>query len=310
MTSPLRTFIETIYQWDGEEANSYKVFTTVYKPADGAQRFVPHGYQNIDAFERSLRYWIGRGETVYTANASFRDAQGVRSGGSTNVRRAVDNVSRVKVLFLDIDVGPNKPYPDVAAARASLDHMCKESGLWPPTFVVESGGGIHAYWAMAEAIDYLRWHTLAERLKTCCKIYKLQADEVVTADGARILRPPESFNYKYDSPVQVMLHTTGSFYTVEQMEACARALRHQGGRRQAVAPEVGGYSSTSRRTSEAGQRRQLRRWSRRRSAPGAGRRGRSRRSGLRGGGGRAGERRHGSLRTALVTATSAGDLLH
>jgi hypothetical protein len=65
--------------------------------------------------------------------------------------------------------------------------------------VIDSGGGIHAYWIMDTDIHKDEWKPAAEVFKALC-LQHIAIDPVVTADAARIMRCPETFNYKTGTP--------------------------------------------------------------------------------------------------------------
>ena len=72
--------------------------------------------------------------------------------------------------------------------------------------MVNSGRGVHVYWPLTEAVSAEQWLDAAERLKQACADNGLLADPAVTADVARILRVPNTNNYKDDNPLPVMLY--------------------------------------------------------------------------------------------------------
>jgi len=121
-------------------------------------------------------------------------------------------VHQVKSLWVDIDCGAQKAetgkgYATQDEGNAALQAFCTAAALPAPT-VVNSGRGLHAYWMFTEAVSYADWLPMATKLKAACKVYKLLADPVVTADGARILRVPDTLNFKnpeFPLPV-VVLH--------------------------------------------------------------------------------------------------------
>jgi len=55
---------------------------------------------------------------------------------------------------------------------------------------------VHVYWLLSESVVVDDWLPVATRLKKLCADHKLLADPVVTADVARILRVPNTHNYK------------------------------------------------------------------------------------------------------------------
>jgi hypothetical protein len=154
---------------------------------------------------------------AYFALASFADP---KEG------RTAKNAQSLKCFFIDIDCGMGKPYADQAEGMTALKAFIKSTKLPRPT-VVNSGRGIHAYWILKAALSSEEWKPLAEKLKALCAQHKLEADPSVTADSARILRIPNTFNFKdVENPAKVEMLLTGSqvdisilqdvFNTVEQ----------------------------------------------------------------------------------------------
>jgi hypothetical protein len=80
----------------------------------------------------------------------------------------------------------------------------------PKPYLVNSGGGVHAYWPLETPVSRDEWLPLAEQLKSICDDYNLYADPVVTADSARILRVPGTKNYKEEDPRLVKIFYTGA----------------------------------------------------------------------------------------------------
>ena len=122
--------------------------------------------------------------------------------------RVADNVMQMKSFFLDLDCGPTKEFTDQETAIAELRNFCVQHSLPTPT-LINSGRGIHVYWILSEAVGREAWWPVAERLKNLCVASGFKADPAVTADAARILRVPATYNYKYDTPLPV------TFYGVE-----------------------------------------------------------------------------------------------
>jgi hypothetical protein len=133
---------------------------------------------------------------IYFACATFKE-----SGKRTQV-----NAAWFKSFFLDIDCGDGKPYTNQAEALVALKAFCNTNKFPTPTLIT-SGSGVHVYWILSEAIEKTEWLPVAEKLKALCKDCNMEADAAITADTARILRIPETYNYKTDPPVYVcVLH--------------------------------------------------------------------------------------------------------
>jgi hypothetical protein len=161
------------------------------------QKFV----ESIEKVEELAKELVAVQYDAYFALASFTD---VAEG------RTSKNAAQFKSYFLDLDCGLGKPYADQAEGLSALKQFLKTTGLPKPT-IVNSGRGVHAYWVLDTAVERDVWKPLAERLKALCEKHKLHADPAVTADSARILRVPGTFNYKNpESPLKVQVLVVGT----------------------------------------------------------------------------------------------------
>lgn len=121
--------------------------------------------------------------------------------------RTAKNAKWFKSFWLDLDCGEGKPYESQAAAVESLRLFVQTSGLPKPT-IINSGRGLHVYWPLQETITYNDWKPTAETFKKFCASYNLNADPAVTADAARILRVPDTLNFKDHPPKAVSVIIT------------------------------------------------------------------------------------------------------
>lgn len=141
-------------------------------------------------------------------NAYFACAKYSKKGTRTK-----DNAGFFKAFWLDIDCGEGKPYETREEGIAALGAFCQKLDLPKPT-VVNSGRGIHVYWILTSDIERKDWKPIAETLKAVCNAHDLYADPAVTADEARILRVPGTFNYKSDPPTPVEVIQQGDVVSV------------------------------------------------------------------------------------------------
>lgn len=147
-----------------------------------------------------------KGQEVYIAQATYSEAaraavennRGLR-GGSKNPdwkkERVAVNAVALRSFFIDIDCGPDKPYPTQREGALALKELLATAEL-PTPAVVSSGGGLYAYWPMDEDIPVPVWRTVATLLKNVLLAYDFEFDPVRTADVAGVLRPPGSHNKK------------------------------------------------------------------------------------------------------------------
>tara|TARA_R110000824_G_scaffold63208_10_gene166527 strand:+ start:3828 stop:6647 length:2820 start_codon:yes stop_codon:yes gene_type:complete len=170
------------------EGGFYCVFASRSADDRRTQKF----YDSIDAVIENAHKFDEQGFDTYFALATFHDA------GS----RKVDNVKQLRAFFLDLDCGPSKDFKTQHEAIGALKDFCGKVSL-PRPLMINSGRGVHVYWMLKEAVDLETWLPVAEKLKRLCVKHNFLADPAVTADAARVLRVPETHNYKSDPPYDV-----------------------------------------------------------------------------------------------------------
>jgi len=115
--------------------------------------------------------------------------------------RTKANAKEERILWLDIDCGYDekkgkwKDYESKDDALVALRKFTDTTQL-PEPMIVDSGRGIHCYWPFIEPVDKAIWTPVAEGLKFLCAKHGLKADAACTADAARILRVPNTKNFK------------------------------------------------------------------------------------------------------------------
>ena len=119
-------------------------------------------------------------------------------GSFDGFSRKAEDCLYLRSFFIDIDVGESKDYLTKEEAHAALHELIDATGL-PDPMVVDSGGGVHAYWIMDEDIPKDEWKVFAEKFKSLC-LEHIKIDPKVSADAARVLRCIDTLNYKFDPP--------------------------------------------------------------------------------------------------------------
>lgn len=170
-------------------------------------RKVQKFYTDLHALYDDALNYDDRGYDAYFALATFEVDEG----------RTQENAKQLRSFFLDLDCGEGKEFPTKQAAIEALQNFCMRLGL-PKPLLVDSGRGIHVYWALAAPVAHDRWLPVAERLKELCAEHNFGADPAVTADTARILRVPNTHNYKEDPglPVTVLVEAANNTLTFEE----------------------------------------------------------------------------------------------
>lgn len=171
----------------------------------------------VSSFEGDVQRFCERhdepGMGVYFGVATrggLKKANGDLSG-------AKDNVAECPALWVDIDcVKAGIPGAAALQALAFLP--------FPPSIVVNSGGGLHAYWVLEEALDVSRGH-YTDVETALRQLALVLAGDMACAEIARIMRLPGSHNSKDATralndgePVQVqILENTGRVYDFDAL---------------------------------------------------------------------------------------------
>ena len=126
---------------------------------------------------------------VYVAMSSFQGQS-----------RLAKHATYRKSLFVDLDVGEDKAelgkgYATKEEAEKALDEFVEKT-LLPPVIKVDSGNGIHGYWPLDKDLTIKEWEPYADKFYDLCLKHKLLVDSSVMCDAARIMRSPDSINYK------------------------------------------------------------------------------------------------------------------
>jgi len=187
-------------------------FLAVVLPSAGSGRYCAveltskkeHFYgDTTDEIAAKLEEWGRKQYNCYFAVATF------------GTKRDADDAQFMRSFFVDLD-----GYESKKAAATALSDFINATGLAElgiPT-IVDSGGGLHAYWPLQQDIPVNIWKPLAEDLKRLCKQFDFRIDNSVTSDAARILRMPGTFNSKpkYGSPRPVRIRQVGDIFELDK----------------------------------------------------------------------------------------------
>jgi hypothetical protein len=150
--------------------------------------------------------YFGLGLAPYHKNGNKR---------SVNKRAEIDEIVTIPGVWADIDVvagahDSKKRYPET---MEQVYNLLKLLPLYP-TMVVETGGGVHAYWLFDKMFKceeenmhfeaqnmVFRWQSLIRKIFHEYGGYTIDS----TADLARILRVPGTLNHKYQPAREVSI---------------------------------------------------------------------------------------------------------
>jgi hypothetical protein len=160
-------------------------------------------------------------------------------------RRTKDNAQYVRCAWLDVDCGPNKPYTSKKDGAAALVAFVKSAELPKPTFVVDSGNGLHVYWVFDRDVPKLIWERAAGRLHALCRAELFHTDSHLTANVAAVLRPIGTVNRKDpENPKPVHLRRHGDVVGFATwLRAVNEALKSRGISPKASSRAKGGSGS-------------------------------------------------------------------
>ena len=151
----------------------------------------------------------------------FSTCPGGRADMSDINRLRGQDITDIPAFFMDVDTKQDatkkdKYVPDTqAAAAAAL------KAAFPPSYMVNSGNGVHAYWRFdkpipANAATKKLLSTFAARIADAIKFKDI---DVKASEPARILRLPGTHNHK-SIPLQVsVIDDTGITYSLDSITA-------------------------------------------------------------------------------------------
>jgi len=148
--------------------------------------------ENLDDLIKQIELIKKKGWNAYVALGTFE-----------GYSRKKDDCIYYRSFFIDLDVGEDKAkdgkgYISKEAALEALDKFLVDSEM-PPPIRIDSGTGIHAYWLLEEQVAIAEYLPYAVKFKEYV-LERLLADPAVMAEPARVMRCPESLNYKTDPP--------------------------------------------------------------------------------------------------------------
>lgn len=174
-----------------------------------AKRWDGRACSTVDEAVKTVAWVNGQGgKDIYVCMSLQAKYEPKRSKKGHDYRKAMrlaDDAVLLKSLFIDMDVKEGA-YPSTTAALAALKGFLNAASMPNPTAVVLSGtGGLHAHWVSDTPMARTKWQGLANSLAAAVKQHGVICDTQCTVDAARILRVPDTKNYKHEEPKEVTL---------------------------------------------------------------------------------------------------------
>lgn len=170
----------------------------------GDQQRVKHvnGIQSLEALDRIVQRLSMEPLDIYYAVGSYAG------------RNRADPLLK-RCLFLDLDA---KDFGSKQNAIKELQRFVRATGIVPPSILVDSGRGVHVYWALSSDVPLDIWKRAAVLLKNGAATCGFAADPAPTSDAMRVLRVPGTLNHKGEVSVPcTLLKDWGTTYDISQI---------------------------------------------------------------------------------------------
>ena len=205
-TKNVSEFLKRLLPWPAEGEPGYVNLHYKNPSKDTGLPGRPH--RDLVSFMNGLEWALSHpkwASDLYFCLSRQRDVGKVINNRAYALRR-VENTICLKAIWLDVDVKtPPKGYANVVEALTAVKALCAAEGLPFPTGLVGSGGGLHVYWISNKTLSIKEWAGYAAGLKAAATRFGLRFDASVTIDAVRVLRIPNTFNYKTEPPKPVKL---------------------------------------------------------------------------------------------------------
>ena len=224
----VRRFLAKVSPWPKSENDGYiNIHWTVRGRDGGKPIWTGRAVRCHDDEAVSTLDWVKTlpdARDVYLCLSRQRTAQEkISKKGNKFLQpvRAQTNAMELKSLYLDIDFkGPPNGYSTKDEALRALAKFLRETRLPKPSVIVLSGGGMHVYFTMERPLTVPEWQPFAHALAAAGRQHGLRFDSACTVDAARVLRIPNTKNFKTDPPRPVVLayHPLGFDYPNDRLE--------------------------------------------------------------------------------------------
>lgn len=157
-----------------------------------------------------------------TQNKSAGSFFGLATYQTASSRKAA-NAGFLRCIYIDLDCGGgDKCYDSKKEAFAALLQFCAATGLdkLGRPWLNDSGGGIHGFFCFDVNLPVPQWLKIAQAFKATANRLGFRIDATVTDDCARVLRIPDTHNYKLDDPRKVTMRQKGTGYDLAAFTAC------------------------------------------------------------------------------------------
>lgn len=216
-----KEFLARVVPWPAQ-TDPPEFFVNIHSPTtlpNGRKAFGGRACRTLNEAIRFVEYVANKSD-VYVCMSAQRIGRAKtdkRGRAYWNAARSIQNAVWHRSFYIDVDVKPGG-FESTQDALDAFGQFCDAADLPMPTFIVLSGsGGFHAHWVIDDPIPTSVWLPVAQGLVGAMRHHGFVVDYGCTIDAARILRVPDTFNYKHDPPAPVTLAHSGDIYTLDRI---------------------------------------------------------------------------------------------
>jgi hypothetical protein len=198
MSISIREFLLRCLPWPSDDTQGFINMHAMLTMPGGKKPWTGTPTRDVDQFLAAVHTALGwrTPPDIYFCLSRQAETKTI-ADGKVRAAKSQVNALAVKSVWLDIDIkDPPKGYRTLGEVIAALNAFCAHYKLPHPTALVMSGGGVHAYWFSNRPLTPAEWLPYADGLKHAALLFGLRCDAGVTADAARVLRVPGTFNMK------------------------------------------------------------------------------------------------------------------
>lgn len=191
------------------------------QPGEYGKMWTGRAHETVEQALKTIA-WINKQPNcdIYVCMSTQRTFEQKTSAKGKPYQKAVrlyENVASLHGFFCDIDVKEGA-YASREEALAAVLQFILDTGLPNPTATVGSGsGGFHMHWVVERPLQISEWMPQAMALSAALQQHKIHCDTQCTVDAVRLLRVPQTMNWKTGEPRPTELLSLGAPVTMDQM---------------------------------------------------------------------------------------------
>ena len=207
-----KEFFSRVVPWPVEDQGRYTGFINLHWTFKVDGKKVPlwtgKAFQTKEKFFNFIDWLSSQKEPhdIYFCTSLQRYNYTDPKTGKVKAARHAKDALALKAIWLDLDVktpGKHKDkleYDDLQSATRALSGFLDRYTLPAPSTIISSGGGLHVYWVNKTPLSPSDWERYSKSLRAAADEGGLYFDGGCTIDSARVLRVPNTLNWKTTPP--------------------------------------------------------------------------------------------------------------